>query len=81
MFFKQEFQFRLLKNVRAKRAKASERSELRCVADSADAFGDTHTNAFGDTHINAFGDTHINAFGDTHMNAFGVWEGQCLTHI
>ena len=51
--------------MRAKRAKVSERSELRCVADSADAFGDTHINAFGDTHINAFGDTHINAFGDT----------------
>ena len=67
--------------MRAKRAKVSERSELRCVADSADAFGDTHINAFGDTHINAFGDTHINAFGDTHINAFGVWEGQRLTHI
>ena len=54
--------------MRAKRAKVSERSELRCVADSADAFGDTH----------------INAFGDTHINAFGVWEGQRLgldTHI
>ena len=54
--FRQEFQFRLLKNVRAK---VSERSDLRCVADSADAFGDTHTNAFGDTHVNAFGLTHI----------------------
>ena len=89
MLFRQEFLFRLSKNVRAKRAKVSERSEFRCVADSADAFGDTHMNAFGDTHINAFGDTHINAFGDTHinafgdthMNAFGVWEGQRLTHI
>ena len=30
MLFRQEFQFRLLKNVRAKRAKVSERSELRC---------------------------------------------------
>ena len=51
--------------MRAKRAKASERSELRCT------FGDTRINAFGDTRINAFGDTRINAFGDTRINAFG----------
>ena len=57
--------------MRAKRAKVSERSELRCIADSADAFGDTHINAFGDTHMNA----------DAHMNVFGVWEEQRLTHI
>ena len=69
MLFRQEFFFRLLKNVRAK---VSEQSELRYDVDSADAFGDTHINAFGDTHVNAFGDTHVNAFGDTHTNAFGA---------
>ena len=69
MLFKQEFQFRLLKNVRTKQRKAS---EVNSVADSANAFGDTHGKAFGDTHANAFGDTHIHAFGDTHTNAFGA---------
>ena len=50
MFFGQEFQFRLSR----KRA-----SEARSVADSADAFGDTHINAFGDTHATHLGlDTH-----------------------
>ena len=78
MLFRQEFSFRLLKNVRAKRAKVSERSELRCVVDSGDACGDTQKNAFGDTHINAFGDTHTNAFGDTHINAFGDTH---ITHL
>ena len=71
MLFRQEFEFRLLKNVRAKQAKVSERSELHC--EFRRRIGDTHINAFGDTHINAFGDTHINAFGDTHVNAFGAW--------
>ena len=60
MLFGQEFQFRLLKNVRAKRAK-----------DSADAFGDTHVNAFGDTHINAFG-VWRGATPDPKKNAFGA---------
>ena len=41
-------------------SKASERSEL--VADSTDAFGDTHVNAFG-VWEEATPDTHMNAFG------------------
>ena len=50
MLFTQKCQFRLLKNVRTKRANVSERNELRCGFNTH-----THMNAFGDTHTNAFG--------------------------
>ena len=52
---RQEHKFTHSKNLRAKRAKKSERTKRAFVADWVNAFGDTRVNAFGDTCTSAFG--------------------------
>ena len=81
MLFRQEFQFRLLKNVRAKRAKVSERSELRRIGwhTYKRIWWHTYKRIWWHTYKRIWWHTYKRiwclkgATPDTHINAFGAW--------